>query len=90
MEKETSQDTGRPYLEEGEIRTFSETLTEEDLVWHRDPEDRTVIPLDNFEWYYQIDNQLPAKLNKPIFIPKDTYHRIIVGKGDIKVKVIKH
>lgn len=90
MEKETSQDIGRPYLEEGEIRTFSETLTEEDLVWHRDPEDRTVVPLNNNNWYYQIDNKLPAKLNKPIFIPKDTYHRIIVGEGELKVKVIKH
>jgi len=34
-------DTGRPYIEEGEVRTFTDNVDEKELVWHRDYEDRT-------------------------------------------------
>ena len=53
MEKETFQDTGRPYLEQGEIREFNHDVTQDDLVWHRDREDRTIEPLHKTDWKFQ-------------------------------------
>lgn len=82
-------DTGRPYIEEGEIRTFSQDLTENDLVWHRDQEDRIVDPMHPTDWLFQFDNELPRKITRQLFIPKNTYHRLIKGTGDLKIKVKK-
>ena len=79
----------RPYQEQGEIRTFSDSVQEFELVWHRDKEDRKVIPLHSNDWKFQLDNDIPRSLNEEIFIPKETYHRLIKGTGELKVRVIK-
>ena len=89
MEKETFQDNGRPYIEEGEIREFNHDVNQDDLVWHRDREDRTIEPLHETDWKFQYDNEVPIELNR-LFIPKDTYHRLIKGSGSLKLKVIKY
>ncbi len=89
MEKETFQDTGRPYIEEGEIREFNDDVTQDDLVWHRDREDRIIEPLHKTDWKFQYDNELPIELNR-LFIPKGTYHRLIKGSSSLKLKVIKY
>ena len=71
------------------IRTFSQNLDESELKWHTDNEDRLVKTINKTDWMVQLDNQLPQKLseNKEVFIPKGTYHRLIKGTGDLKVKV---
>ena len=79
----------RPYLEEKDIRTFSQDVNQFELVWHRDKEDRIVTPLHETDWKFQIDNDIPRVIAKEIFIPKETYHRLIKGSGDLKVKVKK-
>lgn len=79
----------RPYLEEKDIRTFSQDVNQFELVWHRDKEDRIVTPLHSTDWKFQIDNDIPRVIQKEIFIPKETYHRLIKGSGDLKVKVQK-
>jgi hypothetical protein len=38
---------------------------------------------------FQLDNQLPQKITGEIFIPKEVYHRLIKGTGDLKIKLIK-
>lgn len=80
---------GLPFKEEGEIRTFSESVQEFELVWHRDKEDRIVIPLHKNDWKFQLDNDIPRSLEKEIFIPRETYHRLIKGTGELKVRVKK-
>ena len=77
-----------PFEEQDNIRTFSQDVDEMELVWHRDREDRIVEALEPTDWMFQLDNNLPQRLEK-IFIPKDTYHRVIKGSGNLKVKVIK-
>lgn len=80
----------RPYIEEGEVRTFSEDIGQFELVWHRDKEDRIVKALHKTDWKFQLDNDIPRVLSeKELFIPKETYHRLIKGTGELKVKVIK-
>jgi cupin superfamily acireductone dioxygenase involved in methionine salvage len=71
------------------IRTFSSNLTEMELKWHFDEEDRIVLCENDTDWMFQMDNELPIKIKKntPIFIPEGTYHRIIKGTGDLVVKV---
>ena len=74
------------------IRTFSSDLSEMELKWHFDEQDRTVICEHDTDWMFQMDDELPTtiKKNTPIFIPEGTYHRIIKGEGDLVVKVKKH
>ena len=37
----------------------------------------------------QLDNELPKPLTERTFIPKEVYHRVIKGTGNLKVKVKK-
>jgi len=71
------------------IRTFPFDLNEEELVWHRDHNDRNVKVLTGEGWKVQMDNQLPKEIKRgdTFFIPKETYHRIIKGNTDLVVKI---
>jgi len=71
------------------VRTFSQDIDEEELVWHRDREDREVIILEETDWQFQFDNELPQVLKNTIFIPKNTYHRLIKGTGELNVHIIE-
>jgi hypothetical protein len=73
------------------IRTFSSNLNEMELKWHFDEQDRIVVCENETNWLFQMDNELPFKIerNTPIFIPEGQYHRIIKGTGDLTVKVKK-
>tara|TARA_B110000503_G_scaffold141687_1_gene235947 strand:- start:196 stop:450 length:255 start_codon:yes stop_codon:yes gene_type:complete len=81
-------DTGRPYTEEGKVRTFTQNTPEDEFVWHRDREDRIIEPLHETDWKFQYDNNVPESL-KRLFIRKGVYHRLIKGTGDLKLKVQK-
>jgi len=70
-------------------RLFEESCTQDDLLWHRDPEDRRVLAIEKTDWLIQLDNELPISLNSQVFIPRETYHRLIKGSGDLKIIVKK-
>lgn len=85
----------RPYqeqvLEENTfIREFSQDIDELDLIWHMDDEDRTIIAVEETDWLFQFDDELPLSLNSPIFIPRHKIHRVIKGNGNLKIRVVKH
>jgi len=89
---QTSQVTGRPYSEKKEngytIREFSYDTPSFEFVWHRDKEDRWVESTHDTDWLFQLDNDIPRVLTKnKLFIPKETYHRLIKGTGDLVVKI---
>lgn len=73
------------------IRTFSENVDSGELTWHRDHEDRLVIALNETDWMIQFDNDLPRriKVNETITIPKNTFHRVIKGTGELNVKIVE-
>lgn len=79
----------KPYDQKREnnliVRTFSQHVDEEELVWHRDEKDREVKVVENTNWMFQFDNELPQLLKDIIFIPKNTYHRLLKGTGDLNV-----
>ena len=70
------------------LRTFSQDTPSFEFVWHRDKEDRIVQATHDTDWLFQLDNEIPQRLSKnKLFIPKETYHRIIKGTGDLVVKI---
>ena len=73
------------------IRVFPSDTPEEELVWHRDREDRIVTPLNSNDWRLQFDDQLPICLEclKEYFIPKNVFHRVIKGKTSLTIKLTK-
>jgi hypothetical protein len=78
------------HIENGDhIRTFSERVKDSELVWHRDKEDRIVKSVGKTDWMLQMDNEIPRVIEGEFFIPKNTYHRVIKGNGDLTVKVKK-
>ena len=72
------------------IREFSSDVDTHELEWHIDREDRTIEVIENNNWHFQLDNNLPQLIKESIFIPKETYHRVIKGTGNLKVKITKH
>jgi hypothetical protein len=69
------------------IRTFSQDVDEEELVWHRDQKDREIKVLEETDWQLQFDNELPQVLKNTIFIPKNTYHRVIKGNKNLVIEI---
>ena len=68
-------------------RLFSKDLTQEDLKWHFDDEDRIISSKDPTDWLFQFDNKLPQKINGTIHIKKGKWHRLIKGSGDITLVI---
>jgi len=71
------------------IREFSSSVDSGELIWHKDKEDRIVEVLQNNNWMFQMDNELPKLLKEKLFVTKETYHRVIKGDGNLVVKVTK-
>lgn len=67
------------------LRVFSDDIKEEELVWHRDKQDRVVSVVKGKGWKLQMDNKLPEELVKgrSYIIKKMDYHRIIKGQGEL-------
>lgn len=91
---EMIEDQRRPFIEERFdgyiIREFDPSCPEHLYKWHWDEEDRTIQVLEETDWKFQYDNQLP-KAMKPgieINIPKGTIHRVIKGTTGLKIKII--
>jgi hypothetical protein len=70
-------------------RKFTQDIPEEELVWHRDENDREVEILEPTDWMFQFDNEIPQQLKNTIFIPKGVYHRIIKGTGDLYLRIVE-
>lgn len=92
MGKEMTKPYEESQISENEfIRIFSPDTPEEELIWHRDREDRVVTPLNSNDWQLQIDDQLPIYLKQleKYSIPKGVFHRVIKGKTPLTIKLIK-
>lgn len=81
----------KPYKQDGNIRTFSSKVSESELVWHRDKEDRLIEILQGSGWKFQYDDCLPFELvlNDRVLIEKMRYHRILKGITDLKIKIVR-
>ena len=81
--------SGKPYTQEGDIRTLYREAKEEDFVWHRDKADRKVTVLEGQGWQLQYNGSLPIELieGKEYFIPSMMYHRVIPGANNLLIRI---
>ena len=82
----------RPYSEEIKdgyiLREFLESTPSFEFVWHRDKQDRVIQATHDNDWLFQLDNESPKRIEKnKLFIPKETYHRLIKGNGNLVLKI---
>jgi len=87
--------TGKPYTDiieaDGTVsRLFPTSTKPKALKWHMDDEDRTITVLGKTNWQFQFEDQLPVPLNKPIFIRRHQWHRLIKGDGSLMISIYKH
>lgn len=78
------------YLSENSFRRiFEESVETEELVWHRDRNNRTVKVIKSNGWKFQRDNELPVELKEGDTLTIDAfeYHRIIKGKDSLIVEI---
>jgi len=81
------------YRDDRQVGYFNRTIScdsiDTDYVWHRDRRDRKVVPIKCDGWHIQFDNEMPIEMEegKEIFIEKDTYHRVIKGKGNLELQI---
>lgn len=74
------------------LREFKGDVASKELIWHRDREDRRVKVIESDGWMLQMDNELPVLLKEGTIynIPAHEFHRVIKGKGTLKVLVEKN
>jgi hypothetical protein len=73
------------------LRKFSENVIQEQLAWHRDREDRTIIIVEGIGWKFQRDNHLPEiiSVGDRISVSAGEYHRLIKGSTNLIVTIVK-
>jgi hypothetical protein len=73
------------------IRTFDSDVSESELKWHWDEEDRLIKILNKPDWLLQIDNAFPVALeeNQLHYIREGVWHRLIKGTTNLIVEITK-
>lgn len=71
------------------LRTFSPDVDSEELKWHQDLKDRKVTVIESGGWQFQIENELPVKLQdaSQILISKFVWHRVLKGDKNLIVEI---
>ena len=87
----------QPYIEKLineniRLRKFSSNTPEDQLVWHRDRQDRVVEVLGGKGWMFQRDNSVPVQISEGtiIEIGANEWHRIIKGESTLVLLIEKH
>jgi hypothetical protein len=78
------------YISDNEfIRTFDSDIDENELEWHEDEYDREVTVMNDSDWSFQFDEEIPQKLNKnkTICIKKGRFHRVLKGTTSLVIKI---
>jgi hypothetical protein len=73
----------------GFVRSFSKDVLSEELVWHRDRNNRIVTVLEGDGWEIQFDEHLPRAMvvGEKFEIPAYMFHRIKRGTTDLVLKI---
>ena len=72
-------------------RTFAEGVDDDELIWHRDHEQRVITVVESNGWKFQSENELPVVMcsSDVIYIRAESWHRVIKGTGKLIVEVEK-
>jgi len=70
-------------------RVLSCDVETDELVWHRDKQNRLVEIIQAGGWKFQSEDELPISLSDgmKIYIPKYSFHRVIKGSEDLIILI---
>ena len=91
---EMIEDQRKPFTEERYdgyiIRHFDPSYPEHRIKWHWYAEDRTIEVLEDSDWRFQYDNEMPTPMliGVDIKIPAGVIHRVIKGTTSLSIKII--
>lgn len=87
-------DQRKPYTEEivdehTKIRNFDPLYEDHLFKWHWDEETRYIEAINENDWSFQFDNELPQSLEpgKIILIPEGIIHRVIKGTTTLSIRI---
>lgn len=89
MEDQTKPFTEEQYSTDTVLRHFDKSAPDHLYKWHADDEDRFVESLNENDWQFQFDNELPQSIEpgKIIHIPKGLIHRLIKGTSELSISI---
>lgn len=84
----------KPYKEQIKdnikYREFDPKVETDELVWHRDRENRTITVLEGKGWFFQMDNEIPKEMcaGDILEVKKMDYHRLYKsGTTPLKISI---
>ena len=89
MEDQTKPFIQEDYSTDTVLRHFDKSAPDHLYKWHADEEDRFVESLNENDWQFQFDNELPQEIQpgKIIHIPKGLIHRLIKGTSELSISI---
>jgi len=89
IEDQTKPFTEEVYSSDTIIRHFDPIASTHLYKWHADDEDRWIESLNENNWQFQFDNELPQEINpgKIIHIPSGLIHRLIKGTSELSISI---
>jgi len=91
---EQMDDLAKPFTQEDYssdtiLRHFNKSAPNHLYKWHADDEDRYIESLNENDWSFQFDNELPQSIEpgKIIYIPKGLIHRLIKGSSELSISI---
>ena len=89
MEDQTKPFTQEDYSTDTVLRHFDKSAPDHLYKWHADEEDRFIESLNENDWQFQFDNELPQSIEpgKIIHIPKGLIHRLIKGTSELSISI---
>ena len=89
IEDQTKPFTQEDYSADTILRHFDKAAPNHLYKWHADDEDRYVESLNENDWKFQFDNELPQSIEpgKIIYIPKGLIHRLIKGSSELSISI---
>lgn len=89
MDDLTKPFTEEVYSSDTVLRHFDKSASEHLYKWHADDEDRYIESLNENDWSFQFDNELPQSIEpgKIIYIPTGLIHRLIKGTSELSISI---
>ena len=89
IEDQTKPFTEEVYSSDTVLRHFEPTAPTHLFKWHADDEDRWIESLNENDWEFQFDNELPVSIEpgKIIQIPTGIIHRLIKGTSELSMSI---
>ena len=89
MEDQTKPFIQEDYSTDTVLRHFDKSAPDHLYKWHADDENRYIESLNENDWKFQVDNELPQSIepSKIIYIPKGLIHRLIKGTSELSISI---